>query len=451
MTSTRLLRPAHIVVAQDLIWLVDETQPVALVLDGPQDSVGRLVDWCAVPVGRGEGSARDILTDGREIVVSQSDGDAIAWVSADGAIDGQSAPVLSRHCVHDGVVWMARQEHIEPGDLANDGSGPVMPPLGDGLLVSLDRRGNRPDISVDRPVRGVAADGRGLVITVSELPESVGWGGGWSFRYPTRTVVIDWATVGLWGLTGALVLTASLPAIKWVRRWPAPGYYRAGDEDFFDDFGFDAFGLLWAPQQVAGTHWDADSVVTGHDPDSWQERIRGPVGSGFPRNLTVVGDEIWLTLTRQDGHVDAVDVVVVAVHRSGSVRRITAADGVDISAHRRPIERPDEGLVNSTTSVYAEIGNYLREDLTGTGGRVASMDGVSDVEVDLIGQWPDTYLQLMLRHEYYPDVVLRRRIRLFDEFGLPASNDGATEDLEEDLLAGGVPPAAWARNGILDF
>lgn len=250
---------------------------------------------------------------------------------------------------------------------------------------------------------------------------------------------------------GALVLTANLPAIEWVRRWPAPGYYRAGDQDFFDDFGFDAFGLLWAPQQVAGTHWNAVSVITGHHPDSWQERIRAHVGPGFPGNLTVVGDEIWLTLTRQDGHVDAVDAVVVAVHRSGSMRRIVAADGVDISAHCRPIERPHEGLIASTTSDYAGIGNYLRKAMTGAGGPTPGVDGVSDAEVALIGQWPDTYLQLMFRHDYYPDVVLRRRIRLFDEFGMPASDDSATENLAEDLLAGGVPPSSWARNGILDF
>ncbi len=139
------------------------------------------------------------------------------------------------------------------------------------------------------------------------------------------------------------------------------------------------------------------------------------------------------------------------MHRSGSVRRITAADGVDIFAHCGPIERPDEGLIISTTSSYARIENYLRQDQTGSGGRIRSIDGVSDVEVDLIGQWPETYLQLMFRHKYYPDVVLRRRMRLFDEFGRPASNDGATEDLEEELLAGGVPPSSWARNGILDF
>lgn len=177
-TSTRLLRPAHIVVAQGLIWLVDETQPVALVLDGPQDPVGRLVDWRAAPLGPAEAGARDVLADGRAIVVSESSSDAIAWVSADGAIDVQSAPALSRHCVHAGILWMARNEYIEPGEPGSDGSAPVPPPLGNGLLGSLDRRGNHRDISVDRPVQGVAADGRGLIVTVSELPESVGWDGG---------------------------------------------------------------------------------------------------------------------------------------------------------------------------------------------------------------------------------------------------------------------------------
>jgi hypothetical protein len=71
--------------------------------------------------------------------------------------------------------------------------------------------------------------------------------------------------------------------------------------------------------------------------------------------------------------------------------------------------------------------------------------------VDIVGDWPHTECQVYVRHRDYGELILRRRLGLFDEFGRPTEHLFPSVDVMEDLDTGYLPPVAEAVEGILDF
>lgn len=66
------------------------------------------------------------------------------------------------------------------------------------------------------------------------------------------------------------------------------------------------------------------------------------------------------------------------------------------------------------------------------------------------GVWPQTRVHVSFRHPHYPDGLLRRAIRVFDEAGRFVPALYASVHLHEDLATIALPPVDAARDGILD-
>lgn len=75
---------------------------------------------------------------------------------------------------------------------------------------------------------------------------------------------------------------------------------------------------------------------------------------------------------------------------------------------------------------------------------------LSDVRATLDGDWPDTNLEWNFRWTGRAGLVLRRRVRLFDEIGRTAYPELAVRDLGLTMEFKRVPPAEDAVGGVLD-
>lgn len=70
--------------------------------------------------------------------------------------------------------------------------------------------------------------------------------------------------------------------------------------------------------------------------------------------------------------------------------------------------------------------------------------GPRDMRTTLVGEWPDTLLQWTFRSAVRPGVLLRRRMRLYDELGRRDPPEFADVALMEDLDTGALPPTSDA-------
>ncbi len=97
------------------------------------------------------------------------------------------------------------------------------------------------------------------------------------------------------------------------------------------------------------------------------------------------------------------------------------------------------------------INGSLQTYWNGSAGVRPQAGGLTDATTTLDGPWPDTHLQWTFRWAARPGLILRRRVRLYDELGRPAPLEYAAIHLMEDLETGAVPPSSEACDGILDI
>ncbi|MDJ0315832.1 hypothetical protein [Arthrobacter antibioticus] len=76
--------------------------------------------------------------------------------------------------------------------------------------------------------------------------------------------------------------------------------------------------------------------------------------------------------------------------------------------------------------------------------------GVHDTAVHVIGEWPETIVQITCRHSYFPTGKIRRSIRIFDDAGRIKFNRYASIHFMEDLDTHALPDLREATDGILN-
>ena len=107
-------------------------------------------------------------------------------------------------------------------------------------------------------------------------------------------------------------------------------------------------------------------------------------------------------------------------------------DAVDISAHCRSLgRRPTEH------DSYARY--WLNTWVGGEGRWSSSIEERSDGRARLVGDWPDSCIEITFDWARLPGWRLRRRVRLFDELGRSTPPEYSDTHLFEDLASGGVP------------
>jgi hypothetical protein len=428
------------------VWLLEDVQPVAAFVDtavfagagGPP----RLVGWAGTPPAPPD-SPRVAVADGDRFAVQDGEGAPVVRIAAGGGVRVHPAPGLSLRAAHDGDLWLTGgATAIAPRQVFGEPSPPL--PLAEGIVVAIHPDGSRRHFTVNHPVACIAPDPCGLAITVDEPPTSSHIAGLTSL--PTSTVLLGWDD------RSPHVRIEDLPASPAPRQSRRAWMWHDRDLDRVRASAVPGLGLLWSAGRVrTGAGPDHPVLVTGHDPATLAERVRVDLGIGCVLDVAVVDQEIWLAVRRGRRVDPDRPVQVVAITAAGQVRVVLGADTVDITDRCRPLIDQDEdariGYPRRERDSYGELQAYWHHP---DGTTTPLAEGMCEAAVAVRGEWPDTVLEFICRHVSRPGLLLRRRVRLFDEFGRPTEPGPAGIFLMESLDTGQIPPSADARDGILD-
>jgi hypothetical protein len=370
--TSRFLRPGFLVPVGDRLWVVDEFQPVAAVLDPGGGVVEQLVSWPELP------PPPVTLTpwhDGWRVLGSP----AGLWVQ----------PFLGGPVALIGIQGLRRAFYsagLRLGGVTDAGAwcGP-------------QRRNRREHLRQPEDILLLSTEGDTRPSTEDQLVEQA------PVHHPDG------------------------PASPW-HHPPAQdtGAPRSG-------------GLRWAvgwARDTGGPHHSERVVIaTGHDPVDGGERRRIRFGAGRVRAFVAGADHLWVALRRphQSGSVELsrVDTHV------GGVETVLPAESIDITEHCWP--RAPEPV---DAEAYAD---YQRRGFEG----LAPEGDLYGCRAELVGDWPDTTVELHCVHTRYPGLDLVRVLPLYDELGRQTPPEQAAHHLLETFGTGQLPSASAAVDGIL--
>ncbi|GAB3460255.1 hypothetical protein AB1207_07865 [Kineococcus endophyticus] len=452
----RPLRPTRLLSLDSGLWALDETQPVAAVLDRRTGRVERVVGWSQVPPEPAPTPwpPPRLLPDGPAFW-THPDGEApLVRIGPGGVELAVWTHGLRLAAVGPDGAWCAPPP--PPQDVVRSAQGRPGWGLQPSQLLHVARRGTPRRTNVPAPVRAAQAEDSGFFVALDAEPwhleplgadlHEVVWDTAW-YRVP-------------WGAdVGEELLDVAEPVAEgppvrtedgrgthsWLDPWSAGG----------DRHGVRLEGARW------GFGWRADgaAAATGdlvavvHNADGNPVR-RIAMGRGTTTSAALVGtgsgERLVVAVRRDAPGVLAPPVDLLTVHRSGDVTPLLGGAEVDVSGHVRPlVDRPLEAgsYLRQVLATYGRLEEHWRTDA----GLLPLVDGLSAARARLVGDWPDTVLEWTFEHPERPGVRLRRRVPLFDELGRITPPDSAAEALREDLLTGHVPPLDAARRGFLDL
>ncbi|PRY18368.1 hypothetical protein [Kineococcus rhizosphaerae] len=452
----RALRPTRLLSLDSGLWALDETQPVAAVLDRRTGRVERVVSWPEVPAEPvpAPWPPPRLLPDGPAF-----------WTHPHG-----EAPLVR---IGPGGVELAVWTHgLRLAAVGPDGVWCVPPPPPQDVVRSADGRpswglhpaqllhvapGGQPRrTTVDAPVRAAQAEESGFFLALDAEPwhleplgadlHEVVWSTRW-FRVPWHAPIGD-------ELRDVAEPVAHGPEPRtedgrgthsWLDPWNAGA----------DRHGVRLEGARW------GFGWRADAaaaaagrlVVLTHTSDGEPSR-RVDLGRGTTTSAALVGrggsERLVVAVRRDEPGLLRPPVDLLTVQRSGDVTPLLRGGSVDVAEHVRPLApRPLEAgsYVRQVLAANGRLGEFWRTDE----GFSPLIEGMSAARARLVGDWPDTVLEWTFEHPDRPGVRLRRRTRLFDELGRITPPDTAAVEAVEDFQTGQVPAVEAAVGGFLDF
>lgn len=444
---SRFLRPGWVVPSGDRVWLIDETWPVAVVVDAAGSS--EVVAW-PWPVDGRPSADRVELGDGEGIVVQR--GRELNWIDTDGHLGQELADGLTLAAAEPGAAWLVDHGWVDPGRPELD--PPILPaPLNPGRIVALGRDGSSREFAAPAPVRGIVLDGPELLVTLAAQPwtERIGRNG-WRYHYPYREVRVARERLGGEALGDAAGPPREVPMVprsgflgsSWLERNPEAiqSGVRCGDI------------VWWQGVSASGGPNYPECVAVGYDAGSRREVLRVELGPGLDGGGRAVRDELWLMMNRRPSRPVSASrgIGVLAISATGVVRTVYEPDSIDISGHAPPVH-PLEGdaIQRHVATVSGPFGKLEQHWRRPDGSTQALSEGMSNTGVEVEGEWPDSRLVITFRHPVRPGLLLRRTLTLFDDAGGPVFHTYAEIHLMEDLDTGGVPPADEAVDGILDL
>ena len=445
MSTTRSLRPAHLQLVAGELWAIDEVHPVAAVLDPSSGGFRRLVSWPQVPPWH---EALDeewrTLSDGSALWVQSGHGPP-ARITPDGGVvvatvRTTASPARWRlSAAGPSGAWLVGERPAQ--DIA---ASPDAPPPSDGggeLLVATPDGGVR-TVFVAHPVHGLVGTPDGVLVQVDTgRGERVDLGlGSWSWEPWHEWLLVPWSE----GFPDVVAIgsqrTVPAPRVPSPRLPGRPVMWHDTDEDAGSEAErTDVAGSLrWHVGWDHSTGTPRTAVATGHEPDRGREVLRVPLGRGTVRAVLGSGDLLFVAVTRprDRGSVLAVQAASGAVHE-------TAAGSVDVSGQRRPVGPPPADL-------DSYVGYWLRSWADESGRVEPADEGMSNGRAAIVGNWPDTAVEVTFDWDRRPSLRLRRRLPLFDEVGRHTPPEYSDIHLTEDLATGQIPPAGDAVDGVLD-
>ena len=452
--AVRALRPDRLVLLRSGLWVVDRTQPVAAVLDPATGAVRHVVSWAALPP---PAALEDlwpparVVGDGASLWVQQGVGTPVVRVDVDGIVVAAWPDGAWLAACGPTGAWCTSSP---PQQVLVRDDDPLELGLLPDRLLHVAPDGTVTTVPTDRPVRSVRATPDALEVRLDDDPATLHeLGAGTAELEPSQRVVrLPWSEP----LPASLSVGDAAPpvgvdeldddhdAVRDGGRWHAPWCDH-------DEPGLPAVGLVWhlgwdgdpdvgELRSAQGLHRRCVAVATR--PDGTGAR-RWDLGGGAVRGAAAAGERLAVTVDRGTWRpaptAPAPAEVVALDPRSGALAVLLPGDAVDVTGLGWPLgPRPLDA-----DSYVAQV---LRTH--DDGGSLGS--GTSEVVVRVVGAWPDTALEWSFLHDSRRGLLLRRRVPLFDELGRVTPPQYAGVHLDEDLATGALPPAAAARDGVLE-
>ena len=470
----RFLRPGFLVLTGEQLWVVDEFQPVAAILDPVTGTVRRLVSWTELPPPPPKTFASSFF--GWRVVGAATprlwvqpfrDG-PVALISPDGLVHASPSDELRLSDADPRGAWCIPQNALR--DLTPSRAlliirpdGTITPSRAETPVRSLRAMPDGVWVRVDLPPPERPEDGR----TLSELTT---W-----LRLPGDQAVPRQLTLAAHRVEPAEQGKTPKPpgpffeVVHHLPGLPAP----------------EAAGLVWN----IGTPYD-DPIghrihAVGHDPANGEEHRRVDLGGpGHVHAALAASGLVWVAMRRSWKNSpytrDAVELLrfdptrdQVAndqpLHRwSTNGQRANNQPSGKHPATKHPVtkhratkqpggKQPETVLPPESLEITelcwplpakpAEAESYIREQRASFGNM--RWPGINDLSVEVTGTWPDSTMQIAFTHTSRPGLRLMHSLPLFDELGRLQPPDHAGVHLWEDLGTNNLPPASEAVNGIL--
>ncbi|WP_369054900.1 hypothetical protein [Kineococcus terrestris] len=465
----RTLRPGRLFTTTAGVWVLDEVQPVAAVLDPADGGLRRLVSWTRLPPPP-PGRAAVVRADDEALWVQNDPRGPLLRVPVEEPGTAVWAGGLTLSVAAGSSAWCTS---VPPAQEIVHGAGAA--PVGwagMGTLLRADADGRVQRVVTDHPLRGLRTGAEAVWAQLDVEP--------WSLRE----------------------LGAGAHEVVWSSRWvPLP---RTGDlpeqvnaedgqeavpddtvlehvgDGFWHGYAFDPRSSVDSGTAVRAGRWTWRTgryVSEGDDPDSGRRVVAaafptpggvgaggaGGAGAGAAGLIDLAGD----ARSRVVAATAAGDRLVVVVADDQAPSRVLAVDATTRSVQPWPIGNEPGGELDITAACWPlhprpmDADSYTRQVLQdwsrledywhGPAGTQPLAAGMSAVQVRLVGPWPTTRLECTFAFAPYRGLRLRRRLALFDELGAIAVPEHAQIHLMEDLDTRHLPPLQDAVDGVLDI
>ena len=461
MTSSerpRSLRPGLLVAVGARVWVVDRTQPVALVLDAVGAERVALVGWSRLPAG--PSPERRVVLPGHDALWVQQHGGPVVRVDERGNLTGHyvSDAVLGAVSAHG--AWCAPEPRSQ--DLAAASDAPPSDPRSSTQLRLA--RASRPTrtVHVDAPVRslrGVDGDLFVEVETGAWTRRSLGTPTSWDLEVDTSWLRLTADEDDVPAVLSAADHACGPPPPADAQAWwhrlprrrdlvegedgePVRPHARTADLDWFA--GVDP-ELAAQPAQVFAVAYEAGTT---------RERWRVPLGVGAVTSIVASHEQLWVTVEqppngpyRPTGPAGVVRVDAA----TGRSETVVGPGSVDIATLAWPLGQPPVDDADYTAFWRHQL-ESLDAYWTDQDGHVGPLsEGLSGTRVDVVGAWPDTALHVTFDWTRRPESRLRRTVALYDDLGRPEEPLYADIHIMEDLDTGHVPAQRAPGSDHLDF
>jgi hypothetical protein len=287
----RTLRPLHLFTDGDVIWAVDEFQPVAALLDAATGTLRDLVSWPRLPPPPTI-ETWQVLGCGRDLWVQPGAGAPIGRIGAAGLLAAGYSAGRSMVAVEPRGAWCLdgggyRQQLVtspdfEPGRLPHD------------QVIVVDPAGDVHRIDVDRPVRDVHLTEDGVYLQVDDAPHAMNdLGVLWEVSWRRA-----WLRIPAGPLPSSVEIgVAARPVLPPPRKVGAPGELRRLDpESVAIPGGIDITRHCWPlpPEPVdAGSYARSQRDRLGSRNPWWNDsearNVTGELAGSWPHTRLVIG------------------------------------------------------------------------------------------------------------------------------------------------------------------
>lgn len=431
-SERRLLRPRYIRFAADRLWVIDETQPVAALLETISGQVDRIVSW---PEILSSSPALTIASHEDRVWLQYRGTDVLACVTVDGVHHAEYLEGTHLLTAGSSGAWCFRPTRTRD-DVARTAEEPPLPrPRPRPPLLLAYPGGGTSTIDVDGVVVAADFDEQSVRLGVEHTP--------WSRTYrdtPTPAGYVlqqskSWIHLPLDASNSRIELD-DYARSRADGAWHTSEYADTTYNELHRRKRAFGDGVRW--------HW---GVTDRHGGALLVNAFRG--GSSVPvREIelpgvrayegTAHGDQLWLLVRSADEFNSERHLVRLSTDTAESELR-TAIDDLDITGYCRPVapEPPDHA-------------SYVRYCVRRLHGRQLSKR-MHDVRAEFVGDWPHGRLHISFTHDDYEGLTLVTRLNLYDEQGQRLDDIASyvPTELMEQADTRAYPDRSRAVGGVL--